>query len=85
MIVVNTLANGNKEIFQTGNYIIGTKKDLHPIILKSVVMSDTGKKIAKISRRNKWYYKHFVFPTEKVQQLLQKEQEMVDQESNKTE
>lgn len=77
MIVVNTLANGNKEIFQTENYVIGTKKDLHPIILKSVVMSDTGKKIAKICRRNKWYYMHFVFPKPEIQKLIESLKEKV--------
>lgn len=80
MIVVTTLANGNKEIFRTENYVISTKKDLHPMILKCVVMTDSGEKIAKISRLFKWFYKHFIFPSEKIQNQLKKEKEMMEQE-----
>lgn len=80
MIVVVTLANGGKQIFRTENYVISTKKDLHPMILKCVVLTESGKKIAKISRFFKWFYKHFIFPSEKIQTQLRKEKEMMEQE-----
>jgi hypothetical protein len=71
MTVKNELANGNTEIFETDNYIICKPENFHPLILKVEVFSN-GKKIKSVSRRHKWYYKHFTFHTEKVQEELRK-------------
>ena len=74
MTVKNELANGNTEIFETKSYMISRPENFHPLIL-SVTVYSNGKKIKSVSRKNKWYYKHFTFHTEKVQEELRKIQE----------
>lgn len=69
MIVVSSLADGTKEVFETSNYRISTVKDMHPMIVSVSVYAD-GRRIAHISRRFKFFYKHFTFKSGKVQTVL---------------
>lgn len=69
MTVVSKLADGTTEVFETGNYKISTVKDMHPMIV-SVAVYNGNKKIAGISRKFKFFYKHFTFKSEKVQTIL---------------
>lgn len=69
MTVKTYLVDGTKELFETQNYKISTIKDLHPMILKVEVFAD-GKRIEKLYRKHKFFYKHFTFNTPKVQNLL---------------
>ncbi len=70
MTVVNKLANGATEIFETQNYIISMKPDtLHPLIL-SVTVYDGGRRIGKFRRRHAFWYKHVTFKKPEVQEKL---------------
>lgn len=69
MTIVTKLANGNTEIFETPNYIVSKSKDFHPALL-SVSVFQGNKKIFKKSRPFKFFYKHFIFKSDKVQTLL---------------
>lgn len=71
MTVMLELANGNTEIFKTENYIIGKIKDFHPMICK-ISIYDNGKKLKSVSRPFKFWYKHFTFKSEKIQEQLRK-------------
>jgi hypothetical protein len=77
MTVKNELVNGNTEIFETDNYTICKPKDFHPMILKVTVYCN-GKKIKSVSRRHKWYYKHFTFHTEEVQKKFKEIQASIE-------
>lgn len=69
MIVKLELANGEFDLFETGNYKFSTIKDLHPMIVKATIYSG-NKKLKSISRPFKFFYKHFTFKSEKVQKQL---------------
>ncbi len=69
MIVKAELADGTTDIFQTDNYKISTLKDFHPMLCSVEIYSGT-KRIKKISRRFKFFYKHFIFKRRKVQNKL---------------
>nr|DAP93790.1 MAG TPA: hypothetical protein [Caudoviricetes sp.] len=69
MIVKAELADGTTDIFETGNYKISNLKDFHPMICSVEIYSGT-KRIKKISRRFKFFYKHFIFKSRKVQNNL---------------
>ena len=71
MTIITELANGNTEVFESGNYLISRAKDFHPMILKVSIFAD-GKKIKTVSRRFKFFYKHFTFKSKKVQEELRK-------------
>lgn len=71
MIIVKTeLADGTFEVFETQNYKISKAKDFHPLICKVDVFSTNGVKIKSVKRAFRFFYKHFVFKTEKVQKIL---------------
>lgn len=74
MTVVTELANGNNEIFTTDNYIISKSKDFHPLLVK-VTIYDNGKKLKSVKRPFKFFYKHFTFKSEKVQNELKRIEE----------
>lgn len=83
MIVKAELADGTTDIFETGNYKISNLKDFHPMICSVEIYSGT-KRIKKISRRFKFFYKHFIFKSSKVQNKLaeiQKQQATAKQEN----
>lgn len=69
MVVKTELANGNFEVFETSNYVISKPKDFHPLLCK-VSIYDNGEKINSVSRPFKFFYKHFIFKSDKVQTLL---------------
>lgn len=69
MIVKAELADGTTDIFQTDIYKISTLKDFHPMLCSVEIYSGT-KRIKKISRRFKFFYKHFIFKSRKVQNKL---------------
>lgn len=84
MTIVSSLADGTKEVFESGNYRISTVKDMHPMIV-SVKVYSNGKKIAGISRRFPFFYKHFTFKSEKVQTVLKQideQRKMAEQAKN---
>ena len=70
MIVKIELADGTFEIFESENYKISKAKDFHPLICKVDVFSTNGVKIKSVKRAFKFFYKHFIFKTEKVQKIL---------------
>lgn len=74
MTVILELADGNTEIFKTESYIIGKVKDFHPMICK-ISIYDNGKKLKSVSRPFKFWYKHFTFKSEKIQERLRKLEE----------
>ena len=87
MIVKAELADGTADIFETDNYKISTLKDFHPMICSVEIYSVT-KRIKKISRRFKFFYKHFIFKSSKVQNKLaeiQKQQATAKQENQASE
>ena len=70
MTVVNKLANGATEIFETQSYIISMKPDtLHPLIL-SVTVYDGVRRIGKFRRKHAFFYKHVTFKKPEVQEKL---------------
>ena len=69
MIVKAELADGSTDVFETGSYKISTLKDFHPALCSVEVYSGT-KRIKKVSRRFKFFYKHFTFKSRKVQDKL---------------
>ena len=87
MIVKVELADGTTDIFETDNYKISNLKDFHPMICSVEIYSGT-KRIKKISRRFKFFYKHFIFKSSKVQNKLaeiQKQQATAKQENQASE
>ena len=71
MTVINLRADGVKECFETDRYLISTKEDMHPLIVK-VTVYDKGKKIASYKRPFAWWYKNVTFNSTKVQEELRK-------------
>lgn len=69
MTVKAELADGTTDIFETENYRISTLKDFHPMIC-SVEVYSMAKRIKKVSRRFKFFYKHFTFKSRKVQDKM---------------
>lgn len=80
MIVKVKLANGNTEVFETQNYVIGSDKDFHPMIMQ-IEIYDSGKRIAVRRRKFGWWYKHFIFPTDYVQDKIKKLNEQKETQS----
>ncbi|MDY2843891.1 MAG: hypothetical protein SOT81_07920 [Treponema sp.] len=83
MTVKAELADGTNDIFETGNYKISTLKDFHPMIC-SVEVYSGAKRIKKVSRRFKFFYRHFIFKSRKVQDKLaeiQRQQAAAKQEN----
>lgn len=76
MIVKITQANGIIDIFKTDKYALSTVKEMHPLILKAEVFTETGKKLKKIKRPFCWWYKHVTFKTAKIQDILKNIQEL---------
>lgn len=69
MIVKIELADGTTEVFESKNYKISTLKNFHPMICSVEIYTGT-KKIKKLSRRFKFFYKHFTFKSRAVQDRL---------------
>ena len=69
MTVKAELADGTIDVFETDNYKISTLKNFHPMICSVEVYSGT-KRIKKVSRKFKFFYKHFIFKSKKVQNIL---------------
>ena len=86
MTIITELANGRTEVFETSNYVISKTKDFHPLLCK-VSIYDNGKKIKSVSRPFKFFYKHFIFKSDKVQTLLKnlEEQKHLAEEAKKNE
>lgn len=86
MTIITELANGNFEVFETSNYVVSKTKDFHPLLCK-VSIYDTGKKIKSVSRPFKFFYKHFIFKSDKVQTLLKnlEEQKHLSEKAKKNE
>ena len=83
MTVKAELADGTTDIFETSSYKISTLKDFHPMLC-SVEVYSGAKRIKKVSRRFKFFYKHFTFRSRKVQDKLaeiQKQQTTKKQEN----
>lgn len=84
MTVINRLANGATEIFETQSYIITTKpEEMHPLIL-SVTVYDNGRRIGKFRRKHSFWYKHVTFRKPETQQKLRAMQ-ATKQEKQQTE
>lgn len=73
MIVKVYRVDGICELFTTNEYKVTKAKDLHPLIMKLVVFTDSGKKIFSKCRKNRFIYKHFTFKTAEVQDKLRQE------------
>lgn len=70
MTVINRLANGATEIFETQSYLISTKpEEMHPLIL-SVTVYDNGRRIGKFRRRHAFWYKYVTFRKPETQEKL---------------
>lgn len=69
MIIKIERADGQIEIYESGNYLITKIKDFHPIICKVTVYAE-GKKIKNVKRPFCFIYKHFIFKSKKVQEHL---------------
>ena len=69
LTVVTELANGNTDVFETEKYLISKVKFFHPLICKVTIYSN-GKKIKSAKRHFIFFYKHFIFKSEKVQKIL---------------
>lgn len=69
MTVKAIRADGVVEIFETANYQISKKEDMHPALLKVVVYSGT-KIIASVTRKHPLFYKYFKFGTKEVQDKI---------------
>ena len=69
MTVKAIRADGVVEIFETPNYQISKRDDMHPALLKVVVYSG-DKIIASIKRKHAFFYKHFKFGTKEVQDKI---------------
>lgn len=53
--------DGFVELFSTDKYTLTTIKELHPVILRADVFTDSGKRLACIKRPFPFIYKHFIF------------------------
>lgn len=73
MTVKVEFVDGSVEFFQSEKYRL-VKENLHPLILTATVF-DNGKKVGKISRKFKWYYKNFAYYSPKTQATLKQIQE----------
>ena len=83
MVIMNKLADGSTECFNTENYLINTKSDmLHPLIL-SVSVYDNGKRIGFFKRKHAFWYKHFKFHSPEVQLQIKNLRENQAKENNK--
>ena len=80
MLVKLELANGNCEMFEVENYIVGKKIDMHPMICRVDVFSN-DKKIKTRKRFCIWWYKLITFKSKKVQDKLLKLNEVKTDES----
>lgn len=57
------------ELFSTDKYTLTTVKELHPVILRADVFTDSGKRLACIKRPFPFFYKHFVYKPEMLEGL----------------
>ena len=80
MIIKIERADGQTEIFESGNYIISRVKDFHPMIC-SVSIYDNGVKIKTVKRHFKFFYKHFIFKSKKVQEQLKNIAKQVEKQN----
>lgn len=69
MTVKAIRADGVIEVFETPNYQVSKKEDLHPALLKVVVYVG-NKKIASVKRKHALFYKLFKFNTKEVQDKI---------------
>ena len=82
MIIEVERADGETEVFNANNYRISKPKDFHPLIC-TVSVYDNGVKIKTVKRPFKFFYKHFTFKSEKVQEQLRKlEEQKTPEKSN---
>ena len=85
MIIKVERADGQTEVFESGNYLISKSKDFHPIICKVIIYAE-GKRIKTVKRPFNFIYKHFTFKSAKVQERLkelEKQAELEKQNANK--
>lgn len=69
MTVKAIRADGVVEIFETTNYQVSKREDLHPALLK-VIVYNGNKKIASVKRKHALFYKLFKFNTKEVQDKI---------------
>lgn len=72
MTIVLKLADGGTQVAETGDFTIAPDKMANPFIVKVTIYSNTGKKMAKWSRKNaRKYIKNFVppVPTEQTEEV----------------
>lgn len=80
MIIKVFRADGEVELFHTDKYRISRPENLHLLVLKVIVYAESGKKLFKICRKNRFLYKHITFKTAAVQDALKKMVEVEDEE-----
>lgn len=80
MIIKIERADGQTEIYESGNYLITKGKDFHLLICKVTVYGDNGKKIKSVARPFAFIYKHFIFKSKKVQEHLKNLAEQAEKE-----
>ena len=88
MTIVLKLADGGTQVAETGDFTIAPDKLANPFIVKVTIYSNTGKKLAKWSRKNaRKYIKNFVppvAPTEETEEEIPIESIMQDSEPEQT-
>lgn len=68
MTVIIDRADGNREIFQTAQFIVSQAKDMNPIICAIKVKLDNGKTVARWRRPFSRIYKKYVWKPEAMEQ-----------------
>lgn len=88
MTIVLKLADGGTQVAETGDFTIVPDKLANPFIVKVTIYSNTGKKLAKWSRKNaRKYIINFVppvEPTEETEEEIPIESIMQDSEPEQT-
>ena len=84
MIVKIERADGQTEVFESGNYLISKVKDFHPIICKVTVYAE-GKRIKVVKRPFGFIYKNFIFKSKQVQEELKNLAQQAKKESENAE
>lgn len=69
MTVIIDRADGNREIFQTAQFMISQPKDMNPIICAIKVKLDNGKTVARWRRPFSAIYKKYVWKPEPMDQV----------------
>lgn len=84
MIIKIERADGQTELYESGNYLISKIKEFHPIICKVTVYGN-GKKIKSVARPFNFIYKHFIFKSKNVQEQLKNLAEQAEKENENAE